>query len=702
MKLSPHWLREFVNLEVDDRQLANDLTLAGVAVESITENGAFEMEITTNRPDCMNHYGVAREASAIYDFPLKPIETRLPKPIGKASFPIEIEDAQGCARYTARIVRNVKIGPSPKLIAERLSSLDQRSINNAADATNYTLWEMGHPTHAFDLDLLQGKIIVRRARAGETLKTLDGVDRKLSPEDLVIADAKRPVALAGVMGGFDTMITERTKNVLIEAAWFDPGSVRRSSRRHRLHTDASHRFERGADFAATSVACARVAGLIMESTGGQLEGEEIDVIGRRLEQPIVALSHAEIHRILGRDFSDDEVSRILRRLGFAVTPGRARAVSASSALPHGSGGLHAAIAEQVSDSTVHVPSWRLDVQREVDLIEELARIYGFDRFPNTLPAFVGSVKEVPNTAKDERLRTLLLALGYNEAISLTFIGREDAQKFSSAPAVELENPINEEAPLLRNSLIPGMLDMLAWNLNRGNSNARLFEAGNIFEQAGAQARERRLISLGAVGNTDEPIPHLPPRPCSFFDVKGDVENLLTRFEHNSLRYEANAAEYYHAGRSARAVMDGAIVARFGQLRPEIAASRKLRLSAGNEGVYIAEFSLDRLYEHALRQPQYEPLPRYPAVERDFSFVFDDTVSFERVRSAVEALKIPELRSFVPIEVFRGGAIPLGKYSLLLRATFQSSERTLREDEVARWSAQIVVALQSLGGSLRAQ
>src|SRR5438270_7894894 len=433
MKLSPQWLREFVNPNVDDRQLASDLTLAGVAVESITPEGLFEMEITTNRPDCMNHYGVAREMSAIYDLPLKPLQVNLPKPQGKAAFPVEIEDAQGCARYTARIIRGVKIGPSPPRIAERLAKVDQRAINIAADATNYALWEMGHPTHAFDLDLLQGKIIVRQARAGETLKTLDGVDRKLSPEDLVIADAKGPVALAGVMGGFDTMITERTKNVLIEAAWFDPVRVRRSSRRHGLHTDASHRFERGTDFAATSVACARVAGLIIDSAGGELEGEEIDVIARRIEPPPAPLSHSEIRRILGRDFRDDKVTRILRRLGFAVTPGKARAAIASSAPPHGTGGLHAAIAEQVFDFTVHVPSWRLDVRQEVDLLEELARIHGFDRFPNTLPAFVGSVKEAPNAAKDARMRALLLALGYNEAISLTFIGREDAQKFSPAP-----------------------------------------------------------------------------------------------------------------------------------------------------------------------------------------------------------------------------------------------------------------------------
>src|SRR5581483_5914582 len=260
MKISPAWLREFVDVPVDNGQLAQDLTDVGAAVEGISgegENTVFEVEITTNRPDEMNHYGLAREASAIYKVPLKAIEPSLPGARGKTGFAIALEDSEGCARYTARIIRDTKISASPAHIAERLELVEQRPINNAADASNYTLWEMGHPTHAFDLDLLGGgKIIVRRARAGETLKTLDGVDRKLSPEDLVIADAAKPVALAGVMGGFDSMITEKTRNVLIESAWFDPVTVRKTAKRHGLHTDASHRFERGADFGATALACA--------------------------------------------------------------------------------------------------------------------------------------------------------------------------------------------------------------------------------------------------------------------------------------------------------------------------------------------------------------------------------------------------------------------------------------------------------------
>jgi phenylalanyl-tRNA synthetase beta chain len=697
MKISPTWVREFVDLKVDDRKLAEDLTLTGTAVESIGEDGVFEMEITTNRPDCMNHYGVARECSAIYDAGLKPIQPHLPKAQGKANFSIEIQEAQGCARYTARIVRGVKVGASSKRIVDRLASVDQRAIKNITDASNYTLWEMGHPTHAFDLDLLQGgKIIVRRARAGETLKTLDGVDRKLSPDDLIIADANRPVALAGVMGGFDTMITERTRNVLIESAWFDPVAVRKTSRRHGLHTDASHRFERGADFVATTVACARVAQLILESAGGQLEGDQIDAVARRVSRAPVPFSRSEVLRILGEDIDQVEIERILRRLGFGVTPGRPAVTVSTRSAPLGSGGARAAVAEEAATYTVEIPSWRLDVEREIDVIEEIARVHGYNQFPNTLPVFAGSVIEHTNVPKDERLQSRALALGYNQAITLTFISEQDARQFSSAQAVELENPISDEARFLRNSMLPGMLEMLAWNLNRGNDDVHLFEMGDVFEMAGTNVDEHKQLCLGATGTSEAASVHHAERPYSFFDLKGDVETFLAAFEHQSLYYDAHAAEYYHPGRSARAVMDGATVARFGQLHPEIAAARKLR-----QDVYVAEIYLDRLYQRTLRQVRYEALPRYPAVQRDFSFIFEDRVTYDVIRGAVEALRIPQLRRFVPVEIFRGGAIPAGRYSLLLRATFQSDERTLRDDEVASWSSQIVKALQGLGGVLRA-
>ena len=590
-------------------------------------------------------------------------------------FPIEIQDQEGCARFTARIIRDVTIKPSPEKIARRLGLLDQRPINNAVDATNYTLWEMGKPTHVFDLDLLEGgKIVVRRARDGETLKTLDGIERKLTSEDLVVADARKPVGLAGTMGGFDTMITEKTRNILIESAWWDPVTVRKMSRRHGLHTDASHRFERGADYESTVLSCDRVAELILQSGGGELVGGLVDVVARRLDQAPLALHLSEVRRILGEKLEAAEILRILRRLGFELIPEPGEDL----------------------EFTVQVPSWRLDIEREIDVIEEIARLHGYDKFANTLPAYVGAVVELPDAEKEKKLRTSLLALGYDEAISLTFISHQDAEQFSSVPVIELANPLSEEASVMRTSMVPGMLNMLAYNLNRGANNVRLFEAGNVFEAAGEKTVEFKRICVGATGSALNASVHQAARPISFFDLKGDVETLLGAFQHVGLEYRADAADYYHPGRSACAVMDGAVVAQFGQIHPEIAGGRKLK-----QDVFVAEIYSDRLFKHGLRAVRYEALPRYPAVERDFSFIFDESVEFATIEKAVAGLILTELRSFVPVEIFRGGSIPAGKYSLLLRATFQSGERTLREDEVGRWSGEIVRALEGLGGTLRA-
>lgn len=708
MKLSPQWIREFVDLPVDDRQLAEGLTSIGIAVEGISGEGAstvFEMEIGTNRPDAMNHYGVAREAAALYSVPLKPIEIRLPAAAAAHSgidasdaapqessapsapgrhFEIDIDDREGCARYTAQIVTGVKIQASPEKIVHRLAEVDQRSINNAADASNYTLWEIGHPTHAFDLDLLEGgTIVVRRAREGELLKTLDGVDRKLSPEDLIIADAKKPVALAGVMGGFDTMITEKTKNILIESAWFDPVAVRKTAKRLGMHTDASHRFERGADYGATPIACALVAGRIIESGGGELQGAAIDAVAREIDQAPIVLRVSHVTKILGAKLETHEIVGILNRLGFELIPEPA---------------LH-------PEFSVRVPTWRLDVEREIDLIEEIARIHGYNKFANTLPSFSGAVIENPRAQKQAKLRSSLLALGYNEAVSLTFISHEDAEAFSSSPVVELENPLSEEASLMRSSLVPGMLNMLAHNLNRGVDNVRLFEIGDVFEAVGSATSEHGRVCLAATHSSlSSGIPQGGVLDKSkwaseldvFRSLKGDVESLLSAFEHKSLTFDTQAADYYEPGRSARALLDGSPVAQFGQLHRQAASARKLR-----DAVFVAELLTDELYTHGLREILYRPLPKFPAVERDFSFLFNDSVTFEKVEAAVKSEQLSELRSFVPIEIFRGGSVPEGQYSILLRAQFQSLERTLREEEVNEWAASIVNALKELGGTQRA-
>jgi phenylalanyl-tRNA synthetase beta chain len=689
MKLSPQWIREFVDLAVDERRLAEDLTGVGIAVEGISGAGAdtvFEMEIGTNRPDAMNHYGVAREAAAIYDVPLKPLSAVSHQPSAKNnSFPIVVEEPRLCPRFSARVIRDTRIKPSPSKIARRLQLLDQRPISNAVDATNYVLWEMGKPTHVFDMDLLEGgKLVIRKAKNGEKLKTLDGVERKLSSEDLVVADAKKPVALAGVMGGFDTMITDKTRNILIESAWWDPVTVRKTSRRHGLHTDASHRFERGADFESTILSCDLVGGLILESGGGELVGDVIDVMSARIDQAPVVLRLAEVQRILGGNLSTGEIFRILKKLGFAL-------------IPEGQG---------TAEFRVQIPSWRLDVEREIDVIEEIARLHGYDKFENTLPAYSGAVVEPPNAAMDATLRARALALGYNEAVSLTFISHGDAERFSSASVLELENPLSEEASVMRTSMVPGMLDMLAWNLNRDSENVRLFETGRVYELRSGERIEPARVCLGATwtavtgslpvgGTLDVSKGEQAAAAEAFRGFKGDVENLLAAFACHELSFDRETAEYFHPGRSARALMDGAVVAQFGQIAESVKAERKLR-----QDVFVAELDLERLHAIGLRMVKFAAPGKYPAVERDFSFVFADAVEFEAMRRAVLGLRIPELREFKPVEIFRGGSFGAGKYSILLRTKLQSDEGTLRDEQIAQWSAKIVAALDGLGGVQR--
>jgi phenylalanyl-tRNA synthetase beta chain len=693
MKILSSWLRSYVpGITVSDRTLADDLTLRGIAVDGVFDlgpNGSmFEMDITTNRVDAMNHYGIAREAATIYGLPLAPLETDLPKPRSGSGYPVSIEAKDRCGRFTARILRDVVIGPATGIVAERFRLLEQKPIFNAVDATNYVVLAMGHPTHAFDLDKLEGGIVVRRARKGEKLVTLDGVERTLDPDDLVVADERKAVALAGVMGGLETAISATTKSILVEAAWFDQGTVRRSSKRHIIHTDASHRFERGADFNAAPVANALVSGIILAS-GGYIDGDFVDVIVPDLEtrtasRSTISFALSEAHRILGPTEDTEGIT----------------ATTADAILS----GLGCELTKSAEDIwSVRLPSWRLDLEREIDLIEEVARVYGYNRFRNTLPAFAGTVVELPWAEKESTLRRTLLALGWNEAIASTFCSAEDAALFSREPnsSVALGNPLSEEAGMLRPSLLPGMLGMISLNLSRDLESIALFEMGTVFsgspESGYARVDERPSLAMGAAGTT------FGPSGADFYDLKGAVEQLLGKFTTRSsyfYRFSADsglAPAWLHPGRCARAVCDGATVAWFGQLHPAEAERRKLK-----QTILLGEIWLDRLYQNALRMPAVRELSRYQPVRRDFSLIVPDSVTWAALADAVQALSIPEIQSLAPKEILRDakGILPAGHYSLLLRVIFQSLDRTLREEETQAWSRQIVAALEAAGARLR--
>jgi phenylalanyl-tRNA synthetase beta chain len=703
MKILTKWLRSYLpGLSVDDAQLAEDLTLRGIAVEGIYSlgegNGSlYEMDITTNRVDAMNHYGIAREAAAIYGLTLPELAFPLPKPRpGGQPFSVKIEAEDACGRFTARVLRGVTIGESRDWFAGAEVStyfalLEQKKISNAVDATNFAWLAMGQPTHVFDLDKLEGGIIVRRARKGERLKTLDSVERVLDADDLVIADHKKALGLAGVMGGWDTMITPETKNVLVEAAWFDPMVVRQTARRHGLHTDASHRFERGADFNAAPVASAIVSAILL-ANGGWIEGELVDArVGAAeartaLRKPI-ALALSEVQRILGTTVEEEgitaaTVENVLTALGCRL-----------NAEPGKSGP-----AWQVT-----LPSWRLDLEREIDLIEEVARVYGYNRFANTLPGFGEGVQALPWAEKEATVRSALLAAGFHEAISSTFCSAVEGALTAPQPAlvVPLGNPLSEEAGVLRPSLVPGMLTMIAGNLNRDVSDVRLFEMGTVFSGTTDKVDERPALAFGAVGTLPGESALHADRAFDFFDVKGVVEQVVSRFEMRGMyfdRFPADAGltpQWLHPYRSARVVADGVTAGWFGQLHPREAAARKIK-----DAVLMGEIYLDRLYKLHLRRHIAREISRYQPVRRDFSLVLDESINWETIDRAMAGLEIPELVEWRVREVFRDARLGAREYALLLGATFQAPDRTLREEELQKFQAQVVEAVGKAGARLR--
>ena len=693
MKILTSWLRTYLPvLDVRDAQLAEDLTLRGIAVEGVSalqnaagqpEGSLFDMDITTNRVDAMNHYGIAREIAAMYDVPLRPLLDRSFDREEKTAspLPVRIEAPDLCGRFTAQVIRGVTIGPSEGRIRRDFTHLGQKQISNAVDVTNFVLLGMGHPTHAFDLDKVSGGLVVRRAFAGEQIKLLDGSTRTLVPEDLVVADEAKALALAGVMGGFDSMITAETRNIVVEAAWFDPAAIRASSRRHLLHTDASHRFERGADFAAAPLANTLVSQFILEACGGSLAGEMIDLIVRdhavkTMERATISLSVANAQRLLGSTLEPEGITaglihQYLTALGCKLT------------------------ASPNESYAVELPSWRLDLTREIDLIEEIARVYGYNRFANTLPT-PGVVIERSSARAEGAVRSRLFALGFSETLFSTFASAADGNLFApEVSPIPLDNPLSEEAANLRSTLLPGMVAMLAHNLNRDVLSARLFEAGEIFRGTTSSVEERLSLSLGLTGACPATPLH-SAGDAPFFELKGAVESIVGLFATAPLHFHAKAGlSAFEPGRCACLQLGETAVATFGQLSRGEAARRKIR-----QPIYLAELDLAALLEHPLRHSVARELSRFQAVARDFSFTFAEGTGWHTIAYALAALHIPELQRVEVIEIFRDPKKNDQTYSILIRILFQAADRTLRDEELAGWSKLILTSLRALGGTLR--
>lgn len=696
MKVLYNWLKDFVEVTATATELRARLSLAGVAVDSIDESVAgplLDAEITANRPDCLGHYGVAREVATIYRLPLKAVEPKLKESSERVrdATRVDIEAPELCGRYTARMLRGVKVEPSPDWLRKRLEAIGQNSINNVVDIMNYVMFELGQPLHAFDLEKLsERRIVVRRARAGEKMRTLDGVERALTKEMCVIADASRPVAIGGVMGGAESEIGFSTRDILIESAWFEPVSIRRTSKALGLRTEASHRFERGGDQEMVDRASRRVAELVEQVAGGELLAGVVDAYPRPAPACKIELSRKELLRVMGADVPDRDIEEILGALGFR--PMRVDASRGSA------GSLPAAwVCTQ--------PPWRRDVTRGIDLIEEIARHYGYDKFPPRLPPAKQPAHRLPHAGAMDRLLERIVALGYQEIVEIPLVDlRRDAVfRFDNLVQAAIGNPLAEDASVMRSTGIVSMIGALEWNLNHGQRNLRLFEIGKAYELRNGEPVETPVLTIGATGLAREKAIHEAACEFEFADLKGDLDR-VGEFA-GGFDWQSGGPAWLANTRAARILLrraqgDGARLGVAGQIAQRIADQFKLR-----QKLFVAELQLEPLLkgiEAARAALRFSPLPRYPAVERDFSLVLADGVSFARVVETIRALEIPEVQRIEAADLFRGGQVPAGKYSLMMRVTFQSAQATLTDAQLADVSSRIVAALdESLGATLRA-
>jgi phenylalanyl-tRNA synthetase beta chain len=693
MKILYDWLKEFVDLTASPEDLRTRLSLSGTAVEALEQTAAgplLDAELTSNRADCLGHYGIAREAAALYRLALKPVEAHLREAAeyATAAARVDIESPELCGRYTARVLRGVKVGPSPDWLRQRLEALGQTSINNVVDATNYLMLELGHPLHAFDMDLLaDARLIVRRARSGEKMRTLDGIERRLTAEVCVIADASRAIAIAGVMGGAETEIRASTKTILLESAWFDPISIRRTSKALGLRTEASMRFERGADAEMAEPASRRCAELIQRLGGGEILAGVVDVFPGRAAPVAVDLTRKEILRVMGADVPDADIEAILSALGFA--PVRADATQVRGDTP-------------LARWTCQRPSWRGDITREIDLIEEVARLYGLDKFPPRLPPARVPARRLEYAEAEDRLRERLIGLGYQEIITIPIVEEASDVVFRDAnttPA-RIANPLAEDASVMRSTGAVTMVSTLEWNLNHGQRNVRLFEFGKTYRWNGAEPVETRVVTLGATGLAREKSVAESERAFVFADLKGDLDQVGHLA--GGFLWNAGGPSWLHPAHAGTISLGGATrpIGLAGQLARRAAERFKLRQDA-----FIAELEVDALYTgyaRARAAMRYKTLSRYPAVERDFSLVVPDGTTFASVADAIRGLGIAEVASINAVDLFRGKNVPEGKYSLLVRVTFESQQATLTEAQLTDFWSRIVAALeQKLGAALRA-
>ena len=641
-----------------------------------------DLEIYPNRPDCLSVIGIAREVAALTGSTL-----RLPSasvveagPAVEDLTSVTVEDPGLCPYYSARVIRNVKVGPSPLWLQRRLIAGGMRPINNIVDITNFVLLEMGQPLHAFDYDLLaENRIIVRRARAGESIVTLDEETRALDTDTLVIADAEKPVCIAGVMGGANSEVTLDTTNILLEAAIFHGPNIRRTSRYLGLRSEASARYEKGLDPEGVRRAMDRAAQLLVELAGGEVCKGVITVAAPIPEPKVVTLSPVRCNKLLGSDISKGEMADILTSLGFEVED-------------HG------------DELAAKVPSYRLDVELEADLIEEVARLYGYGRFPATLPRGEASGGESKQLRLADQVRDLLTGFGLMEIISYSFDSPKSHDKLQLPEnhelrrAVTIQNPLTEDWSILRTTLIPNLLNVLQHNSQRQHQDLQIYEIGSVFVPGQLPLtelpEERLTLGIALMGGHPRQW-GFPARSVDFFDLKGLVESLLDGLGLDC-QWEAADSPGFHPGRCSLVMVDGVKVGILGEIHPEAAANWDLPSRA-----YAAELDLDGIVPLVTGRKRMERLPRYPFVDRDLALLAPEEVPAQRILEVIQAAGADLIKDVALFDVYQGPQVPAGCRSLAYSIMYQAEDRTLTDDEVEAVQRKIIDRLRSeLGITLR--
>jgi phenylalanyl-tRNA synthetase beta chain len=634
-----------------------------------------EIGLTPNRPDALGHRGLAREAAALFGLPWAPADESIEGGDAnvKKYVSVAIEDAERCPHYGASVLVDVRVAPSPLEVRWRLASLGVRPISNVVDVTNLVMLEFGHPMHAFDLDRVRGgAIVVRRAKSGEKLRTLDGVDRVLTEDDLAICDGEGPVALAGVMGGGESEIAAQTKRVLLECAYFEPRGVRRAARRHGLHTESSHRFERGVDWGDTRAALARAASLVTQLADGAMRAANV-VEARPLATRTVALRQARLDALLGAPVDPHEARGILTRLGFVPRDGH---------------------------EIWSIPSFRPDVAREVDLIEEVARVRGYDAIPTTLPAIRPSRDAAPREALARRARRAGTAMGLSEAITYSFVSSRDlAAVGAPQAAVTLRNPMSEEQTVMRTSLFPGLLRALAHARRHGERRARLFSVGPVFRESSGELPEERL-HFAALLAGDRAAWLTRPQSVDVWDAKGIAEGLAQRLLRRAATMHpmkaGEGSRLLHPRGAAWIDVGGKRVGSLGPLHPDVADAFEV-----GEDAVVVEFDLEALQAAGPAPAKFVPLPRFPASARDLALVVRDDVPAGDVENAAREAAGDLAEEVSLFDRFVGGNVPAGHASLALHVVYRAADRTLTDADVDARHAQVVAALEKrFAASLR--